>query len=741
MVVRHYRSVLLACTAFIMLSHATPSMAQTASADQATDAEGATPLKKLSTKSSRVGVADTPLATTTSAETITNKQITSIEDLGRVVEPGVGFNRTNGSVNIRGLEGSRVLTTIDGVPIPYLSDATRSASGGVDSFDFSSLSAVDVVKGGDSSRAGPGALGGVLALRTLEPEDLIAEGRTWGGVAKLVYDSADNSFSTNAAVGSQFGNTAVLFQGGYKKGHERETNGTVDTYGATRTVADPTDYDQHNMLFKVRHHAEGGHMFGVTAERFRKDNDTDPRTLLSATGNYRPNNYDAFTATDRDRVSLDYAFESESDDSLFDTVAASFYWQDQRKALGYQAYRFTSVVGPITRNNSLEEETFGLIGNAQKTLGNHQITFGWDLATSTTDQYSAGTDACTKPPVGTCLNLHTNQADTPEVDGQRIGFYIDDKISIGNDGFAVTPGVRFDWVDFDPQMTPEFAANYNKPALPAAFSDTAISPKLRFSQEVNDGLELYAQWAMGFRAPTAGELYSVFGGQGTYLRLGNPDLKSETSNSFDIGANFGDDDAGGRISLFYNRYKNFIDIKTLSVAEAAAVGINRALFPQGVTRGVNLDRARIYGVELSGHKRFDNGFGVRAGLSFQDGKDLSSGAFLQSVLPFKGALGLDYDAGFWGVSLDWIGARGGKGNDIISQGSRQYFAAPGYGIVDLTGWWEPEQVPGLKVNAGIYNVFDKTYYDYSTARQSGNQPNAYYSEPGRTFKVSLTQKF
>lgn len=744
------RSALLACTALAVLSLSTSAVAQGA----ANGGNGeTTTLKAIVVKGKRVktvgtGVDDTPLASTVTAEQLENKQVTSIEDLGRSLEPGVSFNRSNGSVNIRGLEGSRVLTTIDGLPVTYLSDATRDASGGLNSFDFGSLSQADVVRGGDSSRAGSGALGGVLALRTLEPEDLIAEGRTWGGLAKITYDSAERSFNTNAVIASQFDNTSVLFQGGYKKGHERQSNGTVDTYGATRTKADPADFAQHNLLFKVRHYAESGHMFGVTLERYRRDTDSDPRSILGASsGTYRAGYYDAFNNTDRDRVSLDYAYEAQEEGSLIDTAAASIYWQKQLRGIGYDSYRFASPIGDFNRFNTLEEENYGFIGTASKVVDNHKLTFGWDFATGTTTQYAAGKDTCpaSPPPFHPCLNLHANQADSPKVDGTRIGLFVEDKIAIGSTGSSVTPGVRFDWVSYDPKMTPEFSDNYNNPALPGSFEDTAISPKLRFAHEVNDNLELYAQWAMGFRAPTAGELYSIFGGKGTYLRLGNPDLESEMSNSFDIGVNWGDNDLGGRVNLFYSRYKNFIDIKKLTALEATALGYDLNDYIQGgITRGVNLDRARIYGAELSAHKRFDNGFGIRGSLAYADGKDMSTGDFLRSVLPLKGVLGLDYDAGNWGVGIDWIGARGGKGKDVVTTGgrpSREYFATPGYGIVDLTARWEPEQLPGLKINAGIYNVFDKTYYDYATARMAGTQPNPFYSEPGRTFRISLTQKF
>nr|WP_149737792.1 TonB-dependent hemoglobin/transferrin/lactoferrin family receptor [Rhizobium sp. RU20A] len=746
MMLRLSRSMLRACTAIalVSVSCAAPALAQEA-AQQGT----ATPLKKISVKGKRIGVTDTPVATTVEAEAIADRQVTDINDLGRTLEPGVNFNRTTGAVNIRGLEGVRVLTTIDGIPVPYLQDATRDADGGVDSFDFSSLASVSVVRGADSSRGGSGALGGILALSTLEPEDLIRDGKDWGGAWSFTYDSADTSFSPTAAFAKSFGDTAILVQGGYRRGHERKNQGTIDTYGTTRTEANPSDYDQNNVLVKLRHHAEGGHMFGVTAERYRKDRDTDARTSQSLTGNYRPGNYTTTDDSDRDRLSLDYAFEAEEEGTLFDRVAASVYWMNQLRGNGYIGYRSTSVIGPIVRDNTYDEKTWGAVGTAEKALElgglEHRFSFGWDLATSSSEQYSAGADNCRLPYTGAftaCANLHTNQADTPKVESNRIGLSLEDRIALGTSGFTLTPGARFDWIEHSPVMTEGYANNANRPALPAGFDDTAISPKLRLGYQPSETVELYAQWAMGFRAPTAGELYAVFGGPGTYLRLGNPALQSETSNGIELGANIGDDDLGARVSAFYNRYRNFIDPRALNAAEAAAAGYTLAAYPQGgITQYSNIAKAEIYGAELSAHKRFDNGITLRGAVAYARGNDLTNDTFLASVAPTKVVLGIDYDAGEWGVGLDWIGVAAARGQTVSSGSNVTYFKTPGYGIVDLSAWWEPEQFKGLKVNAGIFNVLDKTYYDYSSVRNGGSMPSEFYSEPGRTFKISLSQKF
>lgn len=750
MVTRRLRSTLATCTALAVFS-----LACGATAQQATQPQTDTTLKPIVLKGARTaqpgGVADTPLATTTTQQDFENRQITNVEDLGRVAEPGVNFNRTTGAINIRGLEGNRVLTTVDGIPTPFIDDVTRGATGGVDAFDFGSLSGVDVVRGADSSRAGPGALGGVLGLRTLEPEDLIGEGRDWGGIARTGYDSADTSGFGSVGVAKKIENTSILFQGGYKKGQERKTNGSMDALSTARTEANPSEYDQYNLLFKLRHEFEGGHIFGLTAESFRRDRDTDLRTSQSAAGNYRAGDYDGVKETDRDRVSLDYKYQSQSDDSVIDSAWASLYYMNQRTVDGYDGYRSNSVVGPISRRNEYEVDSFGLIGALEKNVDagtlDHKFTFGFDLARVISEQYSAGYDNCPPeispgvypPGFSACANLHTNQADTPKVETSRIGFYLEDEIGFENSAFTLTPGLRFDWVRHAPKMTAAYDDNASNPALPAGFEDWALSPKLRLGYDVNDDVELFAQWAMGFRAPTAGELYSVFGGPGTYLRLGNADLEAETSHGFELGANLGDERFGGRINLFYNRYKNFIDARGFSDAETIAAGYDPAQFPFGVTGYQNIARAEIFGVEASVHKTFDNGFRIGGGLAFARGNDLVNHTFLRSVAPLKAVGSVGYDTETWGVGLDWIGVLSSLSNDGLGG---TYFKTPGYGIVDLTAWWEPEQVKGLKINAGIYNVFDQTYYDYATVRQnSAVQSREFYSEPGRTFKLSLTQRF
>lgn len=685
-------------------------------------------------------VADTPLATETDREELEARQITSIDELGRVSEPGVSFNEENGSVNIRGLDGARVLTTIDGIPIPFLDDGARDASGGINSFDFNSIEAIDIVRGADSSRGGSGALGGAMVLSTIEPEDLIQPGRSWGGYVKSIYDSKDESFGGFAGIAARMGDSSVLFQGGYRLGHETDNNGDVGGYGPTRSEPNPADYDENNVLFKVRQATDGGHVFGLTAERYDFDYDSDLLSEQTLTGNYRPGNWWGEEATRRERISFDYRFEALGDDAWVDTASAVLYWQRLGRAAGTNGYRFTSVVGDYARLSEVTNEALGVSGFADKTLElgglTHTFTFGGNFAGSETSQYSSGVDSCDTVPSFSCNFLHTNQSDMPDVDSTQFGFFVDDEIVFGDSGFSLTPGLRYDWYDHSPKDTPGYQVNPNYNGLPDGQSEGQFSPKLLGKYRASDELEFFAQWAMAFRAPTAAELYLDYGAPGTYLSLGNPNLEPETSNGFEIGATYDDGSLRGRVTGFYNRYKNFIDTRDLTPAEQAAIGIVPGTYPFFVNQAINRANVEIYGAELSVEKRFDNGFNIHGGLAYARGVDRDTNEVLGSVAPFKGVIGVGYSTDEWGVDLSYIGAAS------VSEDSTANFKAPSYGIVDLTGWWKPAQFEGLSIQAGIFNVFDETYYDAVALRDvSFSQPDAFYSEPGRSFKISVTQRF
>lgn len=751
MIVRHWRSVLLVCTAVAAVLPVSQSFAQSAPATTPeAAADDSTVLQKIVVKGKRVApgsVADTPLATEVTQKQLEEKQVTNYDDIGRSVDAGVNYSRADAGFNLRGLSGARILTTVDGIPIPYISNSSRqgafapaNANGGGDTFDFDSLSSLDIVRGADSSKGGTGVLGGAIVLNTLEPEDLIPEGRDWGAVVKSTYDSEDRSFSGSAAAAKKIGGTSILFQGGYRKGHVRANMGNNDVYGALRTEANPADFDQNNLLFKLRQELEGGHRIGLTAERFRRDLETDLRHLQGGTSprNFMIDNYDGREQRDRDRVSLDYDYEAQSSDAFFSSARATLYWQDLKKEAG-SGGRTTANVA-YGRNNEVENETWGFSGTATKDFEysglSHSVRVGLDVGVSSWSQYSWA--LC--PTSTTCPSLN-NQAEVPDVDSQNLGLVVEDKIEIGNTGFTLTPGFRFDWFNYNPSTGGGFSNNTGLTRFGDLRDRTeaAISPKILATYDLTPDVELYMQLAVGFRAPTVDELYSRFyNPTGRYAQLGNPDLEPEIGRGIEVGANFDTGDVTGRVALFHTRYQNFIE----TVTSVDATGFTQFNY-------TNVAAATISGIEASAVKTFNNGINLHASLAYAYGRNEETTQRLRSVAPLKAIVGGGWSNETFGFDLSSTLSAGMLTDHLNTVGTTPdtTFDAPGYAIVDLTGWWTPEQLPGLRVQAGVYNILDQEHYnalavrDVNLSSATASQPREWYSEPGRTFKVSLTKTF
>lgn len=729
MVHRHFKRFAVASTALATMTGG--ALAQTAA-----PSEGAVQLRPVivqarGEQSGTGSFAGTATTSTTTRPVLENRSIDSIDDLGRREEAGVTFNRANRSVNVRGLDGSRVLTTIDGVRVPYLADATRGASGGVDSFDFNTLSAVHLTRGADPT-LGSGALGGVLALRTLEPEDLLLGGRPIGIFTRNGYDSADRSWFTSGAVAMRFGDTSMLLQGGYRDGRALANQGTVGGIGPTRTEPNPRDYDQYNVLGKIYQAFGEGHRLGLTGEIFRRNEDIETLTTQTERGTYRAGDHRSGEEVERRRVSLSYEYDApERGTGLVDEVAASLYWQDLDRSSTVDAVRSSPPFGPFGRDNSLKEETVGFIGHAARewqlgALAN-RFTIGTELRRATTEQYSAGYDNCS-PRIFACRMLHTNQADAPKVDGAAFGIFAENEFGLMDGRFRITPGLRYDWYEEEPELTAEFSRNPSFRGLPPSSSNDAFSPKLLVEYDLVPDLTVFAQYTRGFRAPTAGELYAQFGGPGTYLRIGNPELDPELSDGFDVGLRLERETFGAHVTLFHTAYENFVE-----VVQIARPGGEYPL--GGISSLENVPDARISGVELGGHVRFADFWTARGSLAYAEGRNRTRDVWLNSVSPLTAILGLGYDREHWGAE---VSAKLAAKRDKVSGNG---FEAPSYGVVDLTAWVEPEGLPGLKIAGGVFNVFDETYYDAVSVPLSRSQPDAYYSEPGRSFKVNVSYRF
>ncbi|MDQ0996406.1 hemoglobin/transferrin/lactoferrin receptor protein [Phyllobacterium ifriqiyense] len=697
----------------------------------------------------------TVLTNTVDREVIQNRMVQDFEDLGRRVDAGVNYNSTSKSINLRGLDQNRVLTTLDGIRVPWISDP-RSTQGGLDTFGFDGLSKINITKGTDSSRYGSGALGGVIQIHTLDPADIIGEGKNWGVWTKGTYDDSSRSWRTNIAAATRINDTELLVQGGYTTGHEKDRMGDIGGYGAGRTEPNPLDVDQRNLLVKLYQNVEGGHRFGLTGEISNREQDGE--NFIGTTSSYERGKFQSGEESERIRISGSYDYVAPDKTGWLDEAHAIAYWtrqtlnnttdairlRDSRASIiPRDPFRYGYPFGIYKRDNELELDAYGFTGNASKTVEigsiEHKFRIGAEIYRQDLHQYSAGVDNCPDvdwtripSPFGpqSCKMLHSNASDMPDVETTGFGLYVEDDIELLNGKLTLTPGGRFDWYEHSPQSTAAYerGPNYDG-GLPASNSDSRFTPKLRATWHANNNLDFYAQWAQGFRMPSAMELYQNYGAPGSYARIGNPDLKAETSNGFEIGTKYDDGTYALSASIFNNYYRNFIhDVTIAPPGGEYPVG--------GITGYENLSRVQIYGAELSGRVNFANNWTTWTSIAFVEGKDTKTDEYLNSIPPIRAIVGLGYAADSWGadVSLTMAARR-----DKVSQGG---FVAPGYGIVDTTAYWEPKFAKGMKLQVGVFNVFDKKYWSATDVPDSINLAIAdRYSEVGRSFRVSLTQKF
>ncbi|WP_258231460.1 TonB-dependent receptor [Achromobacter pulmonis] len=67
-------------------------------------------------------------------------------------------------------------------------------------------------------------------------------------------------------------------------------------------------------------------------------------------------------------------------------------------------------------------------------------------------------------------------------------------------------------------------------------------------------------------------------------------------------------------------------------------------------------------------------------------------------------------------------------------------------MADLTAYWRPGAVKGLLLRAGVFNLFDKKYWDALTVQSPGapwmsSRPIDWQTESGRSARVSLIYQY
>ncbi|WP_081686790.1 TonB-dependent hemoglobin/transferrin/lactoferrin family receptor [Chitinilyticum litopenaei] len=627
------------------------------------------------------------------------------------------------SVNIRGLEGNRVLMLVDGIRLPDAFAFGPYQNSGRDLVDFDSLSAIEIVRGPASTLYGSDALGGVIGLRTLEPMDLLRGRGSFAGQVAADYDSSDDSAGTRATVAGMTGDQHFwLVQAGIRSGHEIDNQGENSSQSAARTAPNPQDYKTTSALAKLRTLLDGGHTLGVSADFFRRDTDAILYTDLGNPMTPTVRDSRAADETRRWRVSGEYDYAAPAAGGVIDSASVRVYAQQEDTT---QKTLQTRTNAPNwSRVSEYSQDQLGLSAQAGKQLQsgtvNHALLVGAEILRSDLTQFRSGT------PASSTLDVR----DVPKTGTTQWGVFAQDEMRFGQSGFTLTPGLRYDHYELAPHTDAAFDKQGGRAV---GLSDGKLSPKLLASWQANPALTLFAQYSHGFRAPNAMELNGSYINYAMgYGAVANPDLKPETSRGVELGARFGGQQAGGSVTVFDNRYKDFIEQVSINCPGSPACVPGAALIYQSQ----NQAKVRIYGAEARGHWEFAPGWRSWASVAYAVGENESTGEWLDSVAPLKGALGLEYRQVAWGSALTLSAA---DRHHRVSDDS--YFKAPGYGVLDLTAWWEP--VKDVRINAGVFNLADRKYWLASdvVGVPANSSTVDRYSQPGRNARVNVRWSF
>jgi len=318
---------------------------------------------------------------------------------------------------------------------------------------------------------------------------------------------------------------------------------------------------------------------------------------------------------------------------------------------------------------------------------------------------------------GTQTNLVTGMAtnsilgevfprrDFPNSKINELGLFILDEITFTDSSWTLIPAIRFDYYDLSPTRDELFDANGLDTQI-VSINEFDISPKLGLLYQINEASNLYTQYVRGFRAPPFDDVNIGLNIPLFNIRaIANPDLKSESSNGLEFGYRYFGESNQFNLALFQTNYNNFIESKAL-------VGID----PETGTllfQSRNIDKAEIYGIELSHQWQINDSFSSYSSLAWTRGTNKTNNQPLNSISPAKAVNNIEWksDNGLWSVDLYSTFV---NGVDRIDDSNDAFFKPAGYAVFDL--FLNRNIGQKQQVRLGLFNLTNKKYWHWQQVR-------------------------
>jgi len=658
-----------------------------------------------------------------SSEAIDKQLVHDVADLLRY-EAGInmvnsGSRFGSSSIAIRGISGNRIATEIDGVPVAEQFNIGSYSNSGRNYVDPELIKQVEILRGPASSTYGSDAIGGVVSFVTKTPNDLLSQTDKdiYIGL-KTGYYSIDNSklISLNTAFGNDTSSALILAS--YRKGNELDSNSDSDI------ASDLQDNETKSLLAKYHYSPSDTQELSFTYDYFKREAQTDIQSILGL-GRFK-----STTAlfgddeTNRENFVINYDFVLDA--SWLEGGVIRFYDQTTETAQLTDEYRTSRGKNyRYDRDFFYQQDIQGIrlnfYTNVNLSSSTHHIGYGVEYNKTETEELRNGLQ--TNVDTGESTNVILSEVfpvrDFPITKVKEVGIYLNDEIAIDGTNFTIIPAIRYDKYELSPSLDSIYLGD-NPDQTIVSISVDSFSPKLGIVYQLNGDSQLYAQYVQGFRAPPFEDANIGLDIPLFKMRaIPNPDLKSETTDGYEVGYNLASENHQFDIVGFYNDYDDFIQTK-VNLGFDPVIG--RIIF-----QSQNIDNAKIYGAELSykynnqGLFSSSDSYNTYASVFWSKGENKDTDQPINEIEPNHALLGVEWLNSEESISVAFhANLVSGKSNidDPNANDPEQALASTaGYATFDvIANYYINKQ---LTLAGAINNLTDKQYWLWSDVNGLG----------------------
>ncbi|MCK9425513.1 MAG: TonB-dependent receptor [Ignavibacteriaceae bacterium] len=656
-------------------------------------------------------------------EQIESKPFQSLSDILKD-QPGISLLRDGiwgTEISIRGLNRENIVTLIDGNRIATSTDIAARLS----MINLNDIERIEVIKGAASSIYGSGATGGIINIITKAPQ--LYKNFTMKGDFSSGFNSVNNlsSWSGSFNSGSSFWSSKLAAS--YRKAANTKTpsgdlkNSQFKDYSFTGTV---NIIPLENNSLKINYQVFKAENVGIPGASVFPDNAEvsypyEKREMISTV--YEIQNISKLFY----KLSVKYSYQAiernvENIPHTVQNVAATFTTPAKRVSV----LRITPEA--VHTNNNMQIQGNFLLGETSNFILGLDY---WDRGyNGNREKFQKIELLDTLGNVKSTTDKIVGEKPLPNSKYKSLGVFAQDETELVKDKLSLSLGARLDkiWVIGETTLNPIYEVvngviNYSPSGQKIIWNkidatDVSYSENIGVKYSLNNCLDLTLSLGYSFRSPSLEERFQYID-QGSYVRIGDPNLKPEKGKSADLGIRYYLPYLKIVSSVFYNNFNNL-------VTEIPGTFEGRNAYIK-----TNIGKAQLYGFDFRSEYNFYDNFLSYLSASYVKGDDISANSNLPEIPPLNGTLGIKFSM-FTLVELD-ISSTIFTAQQDVTTGE---MTTPGYACFNFYCSTIHAKIGaiGFQLSGGMENVFNKEYRNHlSTSR------GVIKSEPGRNIFIQL----